>query len=126
MSINLRLHGQDLRTIPNNVYATVVKRVFFGVVTDVLVNMSFEYTSYSKGMCILFLNTIMIPFFASCILGDKVRKLDIVAIIISFIGMFLIIQPFGNHADNKDYLSDLIGIFIAFLGAVGSTFAIVY
>ena len=42
-------------------------------------------------MCIFFLSTIMIPFVAICILGDKVRKLDIIAIIISFIGMFLII-----------------------------------
>ena len=68
----------------------------------------------------------MITFFAACILGDKIRKLDIIAIIISFIGMFLIIQPFGNHAQNQDFKNDMMGIVMAFLGAVLSTLAIVY
>ena len=68
----------------------------------------------------------MIPFFAACILGDKIRKLDIIAIIFSFIGMFLIIQPFGNHAQNQDFKNDTMGIIMAFLGAVASTLAVVY
>ena len=41
MSINLKIHKQDLRTIPSNCYSTVVLRVFFGVLTDVFINMSF-------------------------------------------------------------------------------------
>ena len=91
MSINIKIHKQTLTSIPSNSYATVVKRVFFGVLTDVFANLAFQYTSYSKGICIMFLNTILIPFFSACILGDKVKRLDIVAIIMSFVGMFLII-----------------------------------
>lgn len=126
MIINLKIYGQDLQSIPSSAYGNVVKRVVIGVLTDIFVNLSYSFTSYSKGTCILLLNTIMIPFFAACILGDKVRRVDVVAIIFSFIGMFMIIRPFGDHGSSQNFKSDLIGILFAFMGAICSGLAIIY
>ena len=61
----------------------------------------------------------------SCILGERVKKVDIIAIIISFLGMTLIIQPFGNEVRSTAYLQDLAGIAIAFVAAIVSAVAVV-
>lgn len=100
MSVNMQCYGKNLRSIPNNLYSNMLKRVFFGVITDVMINLSFEYTNYSKAVCILFLNTLMIPFFANCIFGGQIRNVDSIAIIISLIGLVLMVDPFRNLEDN--------------------------
>ena len=69
-------------------------RILAGFLSDVVLYSAFQYTSYSKAICIFFTNTLMIPFFARCILKEKIKKTDCFAILIGFAAMIMIIQPF--------------------------------
>ena len=67
--------------------------------------MAFAYTNYSKAICIFFINTLLIPFFARCILKEKILKWDIFGIVVGFAGMILIIQPYkavGNDSNSSE------------------------
>ena len=100
-----------------------------GFFSDILLFVGFTYTNYSKGICLFFTNTLMIPLFASCILKEKIKKVDIVAILLSFVGMFLIIQPFkgGDSNDsNTDMVRDLIGVLFALLAAITGALAVIF
>lgn len=77
-------------------------RVLGGFLSDVLLFAAFNYTNYSKALCLFFLNTLMIPFFARCIVKEKILKWDICGIGIGFIGMILIIRPFKEHNSRND------------------------
>ena len=57
--------------------------------------MAFNNTSFAKGISAKFTNTLMIPFFGKWMLGEQVYKVDYAAIVIGFIGMLLIVQPFN-------------------------------
>lgn len=127
MYAQVKFYKQDILAVPSHLYLTIGNRLLFGVLTDVFLYLSFAYTSYSKGMCIFFLNTIMIPFIASFILKESVKKSDIVAILISFAGMLIIINPFNNSAagNRTSFKNDIIGILLAFVGAFVSALAVV-
>ena len=66
-------------------------RCLGGFLSDIFLYMAFEYTNYSKAICIFFINTLLIPFFARCILKEKVMKWDVFGILVGFAGMILII-----------------------------------
>ena len=59
--------------------------------SDIFLYMAFAYTNYSKAICIFFTNTLMLPFFARCILKEKILKWDVIGISVGFVGMILII-----------------------------------
>ena len=71
-------------------------RVLGGFLSDVLLFAGFNFTNYSKALCLFFTNTLMIPFFARIIVKEKILKWDFVGILIGFIGMVLVIEPFGK------------------------------
>ena len=77
--------------MPSELIYPMIIRVLGGFFSDVLLFMAFEYTTYSKSICLFFTNTLMIPFFGRCILDEPVRSYDIFAIIIAFGGMLMII-----------------------------------
>ena len=70
--------------------------------SDILLYMAFGYTNYSKAICIFFTNTLMLPFFARCILKEQIRKGDIIGICFGFAGMILIIQPYKSLGISDD------------------------
>ena len=89
-----------------------------GYFSDIFLFVAYVYTSYSKCQCIFFTNTLMIPFFAKCILNENIKKVDIVAILLSFIGMILIIQPFkSSTGPTSDMQQELIGVGLAMVAA---------
>ena len=85
--------------IPEKMRGALLVRIIFGFFSDILLYMAFVYTSYSKAMCIFFLNTLMTPFFATCIIKEKLNKLDLIGILFGFFGMVLIIQPWRDSND---------------------------
>ena len=88
---NEKMRTVDIMTIPSQSICAVIGRGIMGFFSDVLTFLAYNYTSYSKAQAIFFTNTLMIPFFAKCMLKEPLRKQDIIAIVISFIGMILII-----------------------------------
>ena len=72
-------------------------RCVTGVLSDVLLFAAFEFTSFSKAFCIFQTNTLMAPFFSYLILGEKVKKWDIIGILIGFIGMLMLVRPFQDE-----------------------------
>lgn len=81
----------NLLDIHPSVYWPLVGRVFFGFCSDIFVFLAYNFISFSKSTCIFFTNTLMIPFFACCCLGEPVKPTDIVAIVAGFAGMVLVI-----------------------------------
>jgi len=89
--MSTKFYKQDLLDLDNSLYGSIVARFTMGFFSDILLFIAFTFTTYSKGICLFFTNTLMIPFFAACFLGEKIKKVDIVAILLSFVGMLLII-----------------------------------
>ena len=94
---NDKLSSVDMMAIPPNLIGPLIARGLMGFLSDVLTFLAYNYTSFSKAQAIFFTNTLMIPFFALCILKEPLRKQDIIAIVISFVGMILIVQPFKTE-----------------------------
>ena len=67
----------------------------FGCLNDILLYMAFNYVSYSKAICTFYTCTLMVPFFGKWILNEEVYKADYIAIVVGFVGMLLIVQPFN-------------------------------
>jgi drug/metabolite transporter (DMT)-like permease len=86
--------GNDILNIPPNLYISIFMRILGGFFSDILLYIAFNYMSYSRGICIFFTNTLMIPIFARCILKEPILKIDAFGIAMGFAGMLLIVQPF--------------------------------
>ena len=95
-----------------------------GFFSDVFLNLALTWTNYGKATIISFLSTICVPIFATCMIGDRIRVVDIVAIVMSFIGMILIVQPWNGDTDS-DFKADMIGVMFALLCAITSGIAVV-
>ena len=76
---------------------------------------------------------------ARCIIGEKLKLWDIIAIVISFIGMLMLVQPFKEVEEEKVVLdasgkvigggsphNDMIGCGIAILAAIFAALAVVF
>ena len=87
---------------------------------------SFEYTSYSKGNCLFMSNTLLSPFLAYYMLGEKIKVWDIVGIILGFTGMVCLIQPWKSPEENLDTSKDLIGCCFGLMAAFSAAVAFVY
>lgn len=74
-------------------YGPLVVRIVCGFLADILLFLSFNFTSYSKALCIFFTNPLLIPFIAKCLLKDGIKKFDIIALLLGFTGVIMIIQP---------------------------------
>lgn len=86
-----KVYKENLIDLSPKLYKPVIGRFVMGYFSDIFLFVAYVYTSYSKCQCLFFTNTLMIPFFAKCILKEKIKKVDIVAIVLSFGGMILII-----------------------------------
>ena len=64
----------DILAIPTNVIPPLIGRGTMGFFSDIFTFLAYNYTSYSKAQAIFFTNTLMIPFFALCILKEPLRK----------------------------------------------------
>jgi drug/metabolite transporter (DMT)-like permease len=66
-------------------------RTIFGFSTDLLLFVSFTYTTFSRANCIFFAHPMMLPFFAHWIVGEKIKKWDLIGIVLGFIGVLILI-----------------------------------
>jgi len=95
-----------LLDIQQDVYKPLVIRVIFGFLSDIFLFFALSLTTYSKATAIFFTNTLMIPFMARFILKEQMLKTDVIGIVIGFIGMFLIVQPFSVVSGGEDALTN--------------------
>lgn len=108
--------------IPPSMYSAITMRILGGFFSDNFLYIAFTYMSYSKGICLFFMNTLMIPLFARCILKEPILKADGVGIAIGFVGMILIVQPFKEEVKS----SEITGAIFALIAAVGGSMSIVF
>ena len=110
-----------------------------GVLSDVLLFVAFEFTSFSKAFALFFTSTLIAPFLGRAILGEAIKKWDIIAIMLGFGGMLMLVNPFGSSEDpatttveadtemeEGGKMRDLIGCGIAVLAATNAALAIIY
>lgn len=81
----------DIFNVPKEAQIDLMFRCIFGVLSDVLLFVAFEYTSFSKAFALFFTNTLMAPFLGKAILGEPIKKWDIIGILCGFSGMLMII-----------------------------------
>ena len=86
-----KLQRVDIFNIPKNAQFDLLLRCIFGVLSDVLLFVAFEFTSFSKAFALFFTNTLMAPFLSLAILGEPVKMWDIIAIVLGFCGMLMLI-----------------------------------
>ena len=86
-----RCASVDIFKIPKDAQWDLLLRCMWGILSDVLLFVAFEFTSFSKAFCIFFTNTLMAPFLSYCILGEPVKKWDIIAVICGFVGMLMLV-----------------------------------
>lgn len=112
-------------------------RCVFGVLSDVLLFVAFDFTSFSKAFALFFTSTLLAPFLGRAILGEPIKKWDIIAIVCGFCGMLLLVNPLKAESvdvgiddsiiDGTTSKSrDLIGCGIGVLSAVNGALAIIY
>ena len=81
----------DIFNVPKEAQKDLLLRCIFGVLSDVLLFASFEFTTFSKAFCLFFTNTLMAPFLGKAILGEQVKKWDIIGILFGFCGMLMLV-----------------------------------
>lgn len=63
---------------------------------DLFMFVSYEYTSYSKGFCLFMTGSLFVPFLASKLLDEQIKKWDIIGILLGFVGMVLLVRPWES------------------------------
>ena len=66
----------------------------------------------------------MCPFLARCILNERIKTWDVIAVVVGFIGTLMLVQPFASS--DQESGSDLIGCIIGLVSAVFAALAVVY
>ena len=135
-----RSNRVNIFNVPKGAQRDLILRCVFGVLSDVLLFTAYEFTSFSKAFCIFFTNTLMAPFLSRAILGEPIKKWDIIGILCGFGGMLMLIQPFkgmrtpteettavietegGYSSDTRD----MIGVIIALVAALNAALAIIH
>ena len=81
----------DIFNVPKEAQRDLLFRCIFGVLSDVLLFVAFEFTSFSKAFSLFFVNTLMAPFLGRAILGEPIKKWDIIGILCGFGGMLMLV-----------------------------------
>lgn len=115
--IYVRYFEVEIFSIPHEVRIYLFSRCFSQFMADACLYASFQYISYSKGLCLFFLNTIMVPFVAKAFLDYTLIKIDYIAAIFAFLALALISQP--SQPDFKFQMNgDILGVFSAVFAAL--------
>lgn len=124
---NMKYSKKDPLDVPSDLRVALFIRVITGCSMDVLLALAFQYTSFSKATCICFMNTLFIPVFSYIFNREKMIKWDFFGIIIGFIGMIMVIQPY-KAVENEvyDFWTDILGCFIAFIAALTSAACVAF
>lgn len=124
----VRLFKQDVLGVLAEDQINLTKRILAGFVADSLLFAAMNMTSYARAFALFFTNTLMSPFIAKSMLGEKVKNWDIVGIIIGFIGMLLIVQPFDDEKNKAtgSWVIDVIGCVLALIAAFSSSLTLIY
>ena len=97
-----RIQKVDILKIPKAAQFDLLLRSMFGVLSDILLFIAFEFTSFSKAFALFFTNTLMAPFLSRAILGEPIKMWDIIAILCGFGGMLLLVHPFGGEEEKPE------------------------
>ena len=122
--IGVKYAEQDVFSIAKGAQFDLVCRAGSGFLSDVLLFVAFHYTSYSKAFCLFFTCPLMCPFLARCLLGEKIKLWDVIAVVLGFIGTLMLVQPFKET--DEDAESDIVGCIIGLCSAFFAALAIVY
>ena len=87
--------------MPKGAQVDLLLRCTTGVLSDILLFVAFEMTSFSKAFSIFFTNTLMAPFLSFMILGEPIKKWDIIGILVGFGGMLMLIRPFKDPTSTE-------------------------
>ena len=101
LCFSAKLYQQDIFNIAKGAQFDLFCRALWGFFSDILLFLAFKYTAYSKAFCLFFTCPLIAPFIARCLIGEKVKLWDIIAIILSFIGTVMLVQPFKETEEPK-------------------------
>ena len=70
--------------------------------------------------------SLFIPFLAYKMLGEPIKKWDIIGILLGFVGMICLVRPWVSSEEDLAVKSDLIGCTFGFLAAVSMAIGMIY
>ena len=124
----IRYHGEHPLNVGKQYRNIVVFRSmigFSGVQGKVA---ALKYMPLSTSSCIFFTLPIWATILAHFVLSEKISKLDVIQLILSFTGVIIINNPFDTHeSDGKPLYSNLdllIGSAFSLSGAIGGSMAV--
>jgi drug/metabolite transporter (DMT)-like permease len=89
--LSAKLSKQDVLQVKGKNQVDLLWRCLNGVLCDLLMFVSYEYISYSKGFCLFMTNTLFAPFLAHYMLKERIKLWDIIGICLGFSGMICLI-----------------------------------
>lgn len=123
--ITSRYYNKEIWDIKPSMQWDLFWRVMTGVGCDVFLFLAYEYTYYSQAFALFWAGALSVPFFAACLLGEKIKKWDIIGILSGIIGMLMITSAIKS-TESKSVISILFGDFLAIIGALTASLALVY
>lgn len=60
----------DITKVPSEIIPALALRGLMGFFSDIFTFLAYNYTSFGKTQAIFFTNTLMLPFFALCLLKE--------------------------------------------------------
>ena len=110
----------DVIDLPSSWRKLCVLRAVFGSLALWAFFSSVKYTSISKANILFFTGPLYVPFLAYFFIGEQISKIDVLALLMGFIGIIMINNPFSEYDSSN---SELFGGFIAALGGIFASFA---
>ena len=109
--------------IPKKYHRIIIFRSLVGFIGVTGLFNSIKYLPISTTNVLFFTSPLIAAVIAFFVVKEKITIFDLMCLVLAFIGVILINNPFANHASTGSLYTKLIGSAFAIGGAVGAASA---
>lgn len=92
----------NILAIKNKVKKDLFLRTITGFAADLGLFVAFTFTTFSRANCLFFTHPMLLPFLAKGLIGEKIKLWDIIGIIIGFVGVLFLVQPWKKPSSSEE------------------------
>lgn len=120
-----KFYKKDVFDIHPSMQWDLFWRVMTGVGCDIFLFLAYEFTYFSQAFALFWAGGLSVPFFAFCILKEKIKLWDVIGILAGIAGMVLIVGAV-NSTEERSLFDIVLGDTFALIGALTASLALVY
>jgi len=113
----------DIFEFPSDMMTTIILRILTGFLAFFCAHYALSLISLSLFQVIFWINPFFVSLFSYLILGESIHYVDIIGMIIAFIGVILCVNPFSINFKGDNFV---LGVIVAFIGAIGGGLSPIY